>query len=72
MSNPTQQESANPSVDELLASISASNNDTNWSDVVKKLDTLKEAQLVSYTSEQLDPVSVLNPVNHSVAYLYFM
>jgi hypothetical protein len=72
MSNPTRQESANPSVDELLAFISASNNDTNWSDVVKKLDTLKEAQLVSYTSEQLDPVSVLNPVNHSVAYLYFM
>ncbi|KAI8875314.1 hypothetical protein K501DRAFT_299412 [Backusella circina FSU 941] len=72
MSHPPQQESTNPSVDELLASVCASNNDTKWNEIVKKLDTLKESQLVSYTSEQLDPLSVLNPVNHSVAYLYFI
>ncbi|RCH79937.1 hypothetical protein CU098_000644, partial [Rhizopus stolonifer] len=36
------------------------------------LNTLSTQQLLAYTSDGLDPLTVLNPVSHSLAYLYFI
>lgn len=58
-----------PPIDEAIARIvSGQTNAEN----VATLDTLTAAQLLSYTSDGLDPLTVLNPVSHSLAYLYFM
>ncbi|GAN10932.1 COP9 signalosome complex subunit 3 [Mucor ambiguus] len=58
-----------PPIDEAIALIiSGQTNAEN----VATLDTLTTAQLLSYTSDGLDPLTVLNPVSHSLAYLYFI
>ncbi|KAL0145627.1 hypothetical protein V8B55DRAFT_1018076 [Mucor lusitanicus] len=58
-----------PPIDEAIARIvSGQTNAEN----VATLDTLTAAQLLSYTSDGLDPLTVLNPVSHSLAYLYFI
>ena len=58
-----------PSIDEAIALIiSGQSNSEN----ATTLDTLTSAQLLAYTSDGLDPLTVLNPVTHSLPYLYFM
>ena len=58
-----------PSIDEAIALIiSGQSNSEN----VTTLDTLTPAQLLTYTSDGLDPLTVLNPITHSLPYLYFM
>ncbi|KAI8991101.1 hypothetical protein BDF20DRAFT_842680 [Mycotypha africana] len=39
---------------------------------VPTLDKLNREQLTAYTSDGLDPLTILNPVTHSAAYLYFI
>ncbi|KAG2215350.1 hypothetical protein INT46_011720 [Mucor plumbeus] len=58
-----------PSIDEAIALIiSGQSNSEN----VTTLDTLTPAQLLTYTSDGLDPLTVLNPITHSLPYLYFI
>lgn len=56
-------------VDEAIALIVSSQGTTQYKDM---LDTLTSEQLLSATSDGLDPLTALNPVSHSLAYLYFM
>ncbi|KAI8636394.1 hypothetical protein BD408DRAFT_426218 [Parasitella parasitica] len=58
-----------PPIDETIALIVSGQ---TTSENVAALDTLTAAQLLAYTSDGLDPLIVLNPVTHSLAYLYFI
>lgn len=58
-----------PPIDEAIALIVSGQ---TIAENVATLDTFTAAQLLSYTSDGLDPLTVLNPVTHSLAYLYFM
>lgn len=58
-----------PPIDEAIALIVS---EQTIAENVATLDTLTPAQLLAYTSDGLDPLTVLNPVTHSLAYLYFM
>jgi hypothetical protein len=59
-------------IDEIVAlSISAQDN-SQWKKLLAQLNTLTKPSLLSYTTDGLDPLTVLNPVTHSLTYLYFM
>ncbi|CAO3631126.1 unnamed protein product [Mucor fragilis] len=58
-----------PPIDEAIALIVSGQ---TIAENVATLDTFTAAQLLSYTSDGLDPLTVLNPVTHSLAYLYFI
>lgn len=56
-------------VDEAIALIVSSDENRQYKNM---LDSLTTEQLLSTTSDGLDPLTVLNPVSHSLPYLYFM
>lgn len=60
-----------PPIDEVIALI-VSLEDSSQSKILDKLNSLNKASLLSSTSDGLDPLTVLNPKTHSLAYLYFM
>lgn len=60
-----------PSIDEVIAII-ISLEDSGHKKILDKLNLLNSASLLSYTTDGLDPLTVLNPKTHSLAYLYFM
>jgi uncharacterized surface protein with fasciclin (FAS1) repeats len=57
------------SIDEVIALIVSGQPGKRWTTI---LDTLSKEQLLAYTANGLDPLTVLNPTNCSLAYLYFM
>ncbi|KAI8365967.1 uncharacterized protein BYT42DRAFT_505179 [Radiomyces spectabilis] len=59
-------------IDEVLALIVSVNDTTQWLLIAHKLNKLSEAQLRSYTSDNLDPLTILDPAVHSLGYLYFI
>lgn len=60
------------SIDEVLARIVSSENTSQIKNTLTLLNTLTKPNLLSYTADGLDPLTVLNPNTHSLAYLYFM
>ncbi|KAI8374995.1 hypothetical protein EDC96DRAFT_437302 [Choanephora cucurbitarum] len=56
------------SIDEAIALVVSGPSDAH----AGILKTLSAQQLLAYTSDGLDPLTILNPVNHSLAYLYFI
>ncbi|KAI8348303.1 hypothetical protein BD560DRAFT_239777 [Blakeslea trispora] len=56
------------SIDEAIALVVSGPSDTH----ANILKTLSSQQLLAYTSDGLDPLTILNPVTHSLAYLYFI
>ncbi|GAA5812592.1 hypothetical protein MFLAVUS_006049 [Mucor flavus] len=60
-----------PSIDEVIAII-ISVEDSGHKKILDKLNLLNSASLLSYTTDGLDPLTVLNPKTHSLAYLYFI
>jgi hypothetical protein len=61
--------STTSSIDEVIALIVSGQPSKRWTSI---LDTLSKEQLLAYTADGLDPLTVLNPTNYSLAYLYFM
>lgn len=59
-------------IDEVIALIISVENNSQLKNVLALLNTLTKANLLSYTTDGLDPLTVLNPNIHSLAYLYFM
>ena len=61
-----------PPIDEILALVTSAENSGQLKTLIVQLDHLNKASLLSYTSDGLDPLTVLNPATHSLGYLYFM
>lgn len=59
-------------IDEVIALIISTETTSQLKNVLAQLNTLTKANLLSYTTDGLDPLTVLNPTTHSLAYLYFM
>lgn len=59
-------------IDEIVARVTSIENNGQLKELVALLNTLNKQSLVSYTTDGLDPLTVLNPTTHSLGYLYFM
>ncbi|KAF7722147.1 hypothetical protein EC973_003660 [Apophysomyces ossiformis] len=66
-------EKASQGIDEVVALIvSAGPNVDQLERLLYRLKGLSDAKLQSYTSEQLDPLTIFDPALHSLGYLYFI
>jgi hypothetical protein len=65
-----QQSTEQASIDEFIARILSTTQD--WIQIVPELNALTQQQLLSFTSDSLDPLTILDPSLQSLAYLYFM
>lgn len=61
-----------PPIDEILALVTSAENSAQLKKLLSSLNFLNKASLLSYTTDGLDPLTVLNPTTHSLGYLYFM
>lgn len=59
-------------IDEIVARVTSIENNGQLRELVALLNTLNKQSLVSYTTDGLDPLTVLNPTTHSLGYLYFI
>ncbi|KAG0180882.1 COP9 signalosome complex subunit 3 [Apophysomyces sp. BC1021] len=60
-------------IDEVVALIvSAESNIQRLERLLFRLNAFSDAKLQSYTSEQLDPLTIFDPAAHSLGYLYFI
>lgn len=58
------------STDELVSYITSTNPSDNA--LAKRLAVQPDSLFQSYTSEGLDPLTILDPQQHSLGFLYFM
>ncbi|KAG1155649.1 hypothetical protein G6F37_008355 [Rhizopus arrhizus] len=65
-----QQSTEQTSIDEFIARILSTTQD--WIQIVPELNALTQQQLLSFTSDSLDPLTILDPSLQSLAYLYFI
>lgn len=68
----TESTKGSQSIDEVIALIISTENNSQLKNILAPLNTLTKTNLLSYTTDGLDPLTVLNPITHSLAYLYFM
>lgn len=61
-----------PPIDEVIALAISDQDNSHSKKLLTQLNSLTKPSLLSYTSDGLDPLTVLNPVTHSLAYLFFM
>ncbi|KAG2194865.1 hypothetical protein INT47_002659 [Mucor saturninus] len=68
----TESTKGSQSIDEVIALIISADNTSQLKNILVQLNTLTKSNLLSYTTDGLDPLTVLNPSTHSLAYLYFI
>lgn len=68
----TSTKSTPPPIDEIVALAISTQDVAAAKRLLNQLNSLNKTSLLSYTSDGLDPLTVMNPVTHSLAYLYFM
>ncbi|KAI7881522.1 uncharacterized protein EV154DRAFT_523439 [Mucor mucedo] len=68
----TESTKGSQSIDEVIALIISAENTSQLKNILVQLNTLTKSNLLSYTTDGLDPLTVLNPSTHSLAYLYFI
>ncbi|KAG1446946.1 hypothetical protein G6F56_009415 [Rhizopus delemar] len=67
MQQPIQQKNT---IDETIARIVSIVED--WEQILPELNALTKEQRLSFTTDGLDPLTVLDPSTHSLAYSFFM